>query len=168
MAGEPFGVVNDVGNALLGLLSLALAWRYPPRRFGLLGVSAVGAVLTVLGTILVLTGATGYFLAGLVSSVGFAVIGVWLIYVSRTIDGDPWSARMRRTGHVAGAVMVLGFINLPSVAIGADDMDAASAWTYLGGFSWAGTYLLFPVWSLSLGRRPERRSAGQDGAEGGR
>jgi hypothetical protein len=155
LGGEPFGVINDVGNALLGLLSLALAWYFrPPRRTGPLLFAAIGAVVTVVGTILVLAGITDYFLAGLVSSVGFALIGVWLTAVSRTLDGDPWTRRMRRAGLVAAAVMMLGFINLPSAVMGVDDIDAASAWTYLGGFSWAGTYLLFPSWSLSLDRTP--------------
>ena len=112
-------------------------------------VATVGAAITVVGSILVLTSATGFFLAGLVSSVGFAVIGVWLVAVNRELDGS-WSRQLRRAGLVAGAVMLLGFVNLPGVAMGADDMDAAPAWTYLGGLSWVGTYLLFPAWSLRL------------------
>jgi hypothetical protein len=62
--------------------------------------------------------------------------------------------------------MVVGFINAPGIAIGLDDMDTPPAWTYLGGLSWAGTYLLFPVWSLRIGRAAtsavEYRSASHD------
>src|SRR5438067_13668313 len=82
-AGEPFGVINDIGNAALGLLSLAVAWFLPPtspprtaaprspsapdfprRRVLLLGIAGVGALLTVVGTVFVLAGITGFYLAG--------------------------------------------------------------------------------------------------------
>jgi hypothetical protein len=105
------------------------------------------------GSYLILSDATGFFLAGLVSSVGFALIGVWLIAVNRWAAADsPGPRRLRTAGLVAGAVMALGFINAPGIAMGLDDMETAPAWTYLGGFSWAGTYLLFPIWSLRLAR----------------
>jgi uncharacterized membrane protein (GlpM family) len=148
----PFGAINDVGNAVLGLLSAGLAWLaggQGMRTF--IVIAAVGAAITVVGSYLVLTDTTGYFLAGLVSSTGFALIGVWLFALNRSTSAEPWS-RIRRAGLVAGAVMLLGFVNAPGIAMGLDDMATAPAWTYLGGFSWAGTYLLFPVWSLRLGR----------------
>ncbi|MGW6196537.1 hypothetical protein ACWF0M_10380 [Kribbella sp. NPDC055110] len=145
-AGEPFGVINDLGNALLGLLSLTLAWLLRSgRRAVLLGVAAVGAVLTVLGTVFVLTGITGFYLAGLWSSFGFALIGVWLVGISRI--GLP---RLRRAALVAGLVMLLGLVGVPGILMGLDDMDTAPAWTFVAGVSWAGTYLLFPAWSLRL------------------
>ena len=151
---DAFGAVNDVGNGVLGLLSAALAWRCQQagvtagRAFVV--IAALGAAITVIGSILVLTDATGFFLAGLVSSLGFAVIGIWLVAINRRPD-DPWLRQLRRAGLVAGIVMLLGFVSAPGIALGLDDMDAAPAWTYFGGFSWAGTYLLFPLWSLRLG-----------------
>ncbi|MER7247750.1 hypothetical protein [Kribbella sp. NPDC000426] len=155
-AGEPFGTSNDVGNALLGLLSLALAGllRRPapaPTRSDrvLLGIAAVGAALTVAGTVLVVSGITGFYLAGLWSAAGFGLIGVWLVGISR---------RVRPTGMVAGVVMLLGLLGVPGIFMGIDDMDNAPVWTFVAGVSWAGTYLLFPAWSLRLARRdrPER------------
>jgi hypothetical protein len=151
---DPFGAINDVGNGALGLLSAGLAWRC--RQAGataaraFVGIAALGAGITIVGSVLVLTEATGFFLAGLVSSVGFALIGVWLVAVNRR--AGPWPRRRRRTGLIAGIVMLLGFVNAPGIAMGLDDMDTAPAWTYLGGLSWAGTYLLFPIWSLRLAR----------------
>ncbi|MGZ0146220.1 hypothetical protein ACXJJ3_04065 [Kribbella sp. WER1] len=139
-----FGPINDVGNALLGLLSFALAWILRPRTV-LAGLAAVGALLTVVGTVLVLGGITGFFLAGLWSSFGFALIGVWLVGVR---------------GLLPGVVMLLGFVGVPGILMGLDDLGSAPGWTFAAGASWAGTYLLFPAWSLRLARR--------DGAEGGR
>ncbi|RZT17692.1 hypothetical protein EV649_5249 [Kribbella sp. VKM Ac-2569] len=154
--GGPFGTINDLGNAVFGVQSLALA-RFlaaPSHRFLLLGVAVVGAILTVVGTVLVVTEVTGFYLAGLWSSFGFALIGLWLVAVSR--HGP---TRLRRSGVVAGGVMLLGLVGVPGIPMGLDDMDNAPAWTFVAGVSWAGTYLLFPVWSLRL--------AGRDRAERG-
>jgi hypothetical protein len=59
---------------------------------------------------------------------------------------------------VAGVVMLFGLIGVPGIFLGIDDLDTAPWWTFVAGFSWAGTYLLFPLWSLRLARqnRPER------------
>jgi hypothetical protein len=40
--------------------------------------------------------------------------------------------------------------------MGIHDLDTAPAWTFVAGASWAGTYLLFPIWSLRLaaGNKP--------------
>jgi len=58
----PFGTINDVGNAVLGLLSAGLAWlSWHAGGQGtrvLVGVAAVGAAITVVGSYLVLTDTT--------------------------------------------------------------------------------------------------------------
>ena len=159
LGADAFGSINDVGNAVLGVLSGVLAWWCQQSgltvRAVLVGIAILGAAVTVVGSVLVLTEATGFFLAGLVSSTGFGLIGVWLVAVSRSCP-----PHVRRAGLVAGVVMLLGLINAPGIAMGLDDMGAAPAWTYLGGLSWAGTYLLFPAWSLRLSQtlRPAEQS----------
>jgi hypothetical protein len=145
--GGAFGTINDVGNAVFGLLSLALAW-FLSRSTLFLGVAVVGAALTVLGTVLVMTEITGFYLAGLWSSFGFALIGIWLVATSRV-----GPERLPRAGLIAGAVMMLGLIGVPGILMGLDDLDTAPAWTFVSGVSWAGTYLLFPAWSLRLAGR---------------
>lgn len=148
---DVLGAVNDVGNAVLGVLSLAMAWtlyaapRRTSRALVLLGLTAVGAALTVVGTILVMTGTTGFYLAGLWSSFGFALIGIWLLGTA--------AGALRRAGLIAGAVMTLGLLGVPGILMGIDDMNTAPAWTFAAGFSWAGTYLLFPAWTLRLATR---------------
>jgi hypothetical protein len=146
---EVFGPVNDVGNAVFGLLSLALARALPSSSFGR-ALAAAGALSTVVGSVLVLSGATGFYLSGFVSSLGFALIGAWLVGFTRRTTGLP------RGGTVAGAVMLLGLIGVPAIAMGIHDLDTAPAWTFVAGASWAGTYLLFPIWSLRLaaGNKP--------------
>jgi hypothetical protein len=80
----PFGTISDVGNATAGILSGWLAWRLR-RQISTraadvaVGAALVGAAITVLGSALVVSGTTGFLFAGLVSSVGFAGIGAWLV-----------------------------------------------------------------------------------------
>jgi hypothetical protein len=146
----PFGAINDVGNALLGVLSAVLAWTY--RQPAPFAVAVLGAAITVVGTALVMSEATGYYLAGLVSSAGFALIGGWLIAVNRRTD------RVRVLGIVAGAVMLLGLIGVPGIVTGVDYVDIAPAYTFVAGVSWLGTYLLFPAWALTTtGEAASRR-----------
>ena len=105
--GGPFGTINDVGNAATGVLSGVLAWRMRRQVSGRVGAAAVGAAVvgaavTVLGSSLVVSGTTGFMFAGLVSSVGFAGIGAWLIVLNRSRDqvavwpGALRTARRRR------------------------------------------------------------------------
>ena len=89
----PFGTINDIGNATTGVLSAALAWRLRRQVGGragdaAVGAATVGAAITVLGSALVVSGTTGFFLAGLVSSVGFAGIGAWLVAANWTSAWD--------------------------------------------------------------------------------
>ena len=161
--GGPFGAINDVGNGALGLLSGTLAVLL--RRLGgrpgpgdgalATGAAVVGAVVTVVGSALILSDSTGFFLAGLVSGSGFALIGLWLVMLSGWVGsttGGPEPLPQPRLGVVAGAVMALGLISVPGVVMGLDDMAAAPGWVNLGDISWLGTYVLFPIWSIRVGR----------------
>jgi hypothetical protein len=167
VVGGPFGTINDVGNAATGLLSAALAWRLRGQASGrakdLALVAAIaGAAITVVGSALVVSGATGFFLAGLVSSVGFAGIGTWLVVINRS--GHPvhaWPGRLRWLGVLGGGLMVLGVVALPGVLLGLDDMDAAPAWVWIGFLGWLGIYVVYPAWAIWLGileTRQARRS----------
>ena len=80
--------MNDYGNGLAGTLGALLAWTLRPRAAPAIGAAFLGAVLTVAGSALVVSEATGYFLAGLVSSVGFALIGLWLIALNRALRSE--------------------------------------------------------------------------------
>src|SRR4029078_11446369 len=102
--------------------------------------------LTVAGSALVISGATGFFFAGLVSSVGFAGIGAWLVVLNR---GDALAAvtsrRLRSLGIAAGSLMALGIAAAPGVVLGLDDMAAAPAWVWIGLFCWLGIFVGYPA-----------------------
>lgn len=159
-AGGPFGTLNDIGNAATGMLSAALVWRLRSTLDGRAGDLAVGAgiaggAVTVVGSALVVTGTTGWFLAGLVSSVGFAGIGAFVTVLSRRGTGQvaEWPSRLRWLGMLAGSIMSIGILSLPGIALRLDDPATAPWWAWIGILGWLGTYVLYPAWALWLSRQ---------------
>jgi hypothetical protein len=158
VVGQPFGTVNDFSNATLGVLSGVLAATTLSRRkpslpeSAAVGAAIAGAAIAVAGSALVISGTTTFFLAGNVSSVGFGLIGAWLVAVNRASGAERWSRRARALGIVAGATMLFGFVMVPAVLLRLDDMSAAPAWVWIGFVGWIGTFILYPLWSLWVGR----------------
>ena len=152
----PFGTINDIGNAATGVLSAGLAWRLRrqlPHGVGnaAVGSAVVGAAIAVAGSALVVSGATGWFLAGLVSSVGFAGIGAWLVVLNKSdavVTAVP--PRLRSLGVVAGALMAVGIVAAPGIVLGLDDMAAAPAWVWIAFVGWFGTFVGYPAWAIWL------------------
>lgn len=147
----PFGLINDVLNGVLAILAGALAWTISGSA-ALVYVAFLGAVIAVAGSVLVITGITGFFLAGLVSSAGFALIGAWLLWYSWAMSG---TSALRWLGVAAGALMVVGIVVLPAIAMRLDDMNKAPAWVWVGFVSWLGIYVGLPAWSIWFGLRRE-------------
>lgn len=156
--GGPFGTINDIGNAATGVLSAGLAWRLrrqiPGRAANVaVGAAIAGAALTVVGSTLVVSGTTGFFFAGLVSSLGFAGIGAWLIVLNK---GDGMAAvlprRLRSLGIAAGALMALGIAVAPGIFLGLDDMATAPAWVWIGLAGWLGIFVVYPAWAIWLAK----------------
>ncbi len=150
--GGPFGTLNDLGDATLAILSgaLAVVERRHVRPV-MTGLAVVGAGVAVAGSALVISGTTGFFLAGLVSSVGFAGVGAWLVALARA--GRAGTGRVRALAIAAGAVMALGVAVAPGIALRLDDMATAPAWVWIGFLGWLGVFVLYPVWALVSARR---------------
>lgn len=165
VAGQPFGTINDIGNATAAILSGGLAWRLRgqlrSRAAGTaVGAALVGAGISVAGSALVVSGTTGFFLAGLVSSLGSAGIGAWLIAANRSESAaSAWPRSLRRIGIVAGALMAAGIVAVPTIALQLDDMASAPAWVWIGFLSWFGTYVVYPAWAIWMGIVETRRAA---------
>lgn len=159
----PFGTINDIGNAATGVLSAGLAWRLrrqiPGRAANLaVGAAVAGAGLTVAGSTLVVSGTTGFFFAGLVSSVGFAGIGAWLVALNKGEGmAEVLPSRLRSLGIAAGALMALGIAAAPGIVLGLDDMAAAPAWVWIGLIGWLGIFVAYPAWAIWLASVETRR-----------
>jgi hypothetical protein len=158
LAGGPFGTLNDIANGVVGGLSTVLALetyaRTEPDRLRVApAASSVGGAIVILGSVLVIFDLTGWYLAGLVSSLGSAFIGLWLVIVDRWRGGLlQLPARTRLLGRVAGIVMLFGLLAVPGILTGVDDWDASPWFVTASQVSWLGTYLLFPIWCLLLSR----------------
>jgi hypothetical protein len=154
----PFGTMNDVGNAATGVLSGWLAWRMRRQITSgvgtiALGAAVAGAAMTVVGSSLVVSGATGFLFAGLVSSLGFAGIGAWLMVLNRSSGRvAAWPGTLRAVGVAAGTLMALGIFSAPAIPLGLDDMEAAPAWVWIGFVGWLGVYVVYPAWAIAMGR----------------
>jgi hypothetical protein len=159
VVGDPFGLINDVANAAVGVLSAVLAWlsptiRSPGWRRLALATAAVGAIVMTIGSVLVIFGITGYYLAGLVSAVGAAFVGWWVLIANHL---SPYAGELSRgarmTGLAAGVVMLVGLLAVPGVLARVDDQNASPWYVSVAQLSWLGTYLLYPIWCFRLARR---------------
>ena len=157
VVGGPLGTINDVGNAATGVLSGWLAWRMRGEPGGRraavsVGLAVAGACITVAGSALVVSGTTGFLFAGLVSSVGFAGIGTWLVVMNRSAAAAPrWPRRLRLLGVAAGVLMAVGIVSAPGIPLRLDDMSTAPGWVWIGLASWLGTYAAYPLWAIWVG-----------------
>jgi hypothetical protein len=159
ISGGRFGFLNDLANGVVGLLSIGLAWAWMPDRptpWSVLasGAATVGGVVTVVGSILIIFDITGWYLAGLVSSVGFALIGIWLLVSNRLHRQEAVLPRgLILLGVTSAIFMIIGLSALPGILARFDDPQPAPWYVNAGLLSWLGTYLLYPAWCLWLSHR---------------
>jgi len=156
-----FGRVNDVFNSLIGIASLVLAWMLyvkfqagllPLGRIGL-ALAVVGAIFTIVGSILVLFGYTGFVLAGWYTGIGNALIGLWLaIFCSAMLRSTALPHNLVLFGLVVGGLMAFGLLGIPGIIAKIDRMESLTWVLYLAFFSYLGTYILYPIWAFLLGR----------------
>ena len=168
---EPrFGKLNDVFNAIIGIASGVLAsMLYPQHRarsplisqIGL-GLALAGVIVTIVGSVLIIFDFTGYVLAGFYTGLGNALIGLWLVAFSASMQrADILPHNLVMFGLVAGAIMALGVLDIAGILTGIDSMDSLSWYLFAGFLGFIGTYILYPIWTIWLGR--EIRSGARSG-----
>jgi len=159
--GSPFGTLNDLCVALGGILSGILVWMlYPLHRsraprashFALAG-GLVGAWLAPLGSSLVIFNITDWLLAGLVTTFGCALIGLWLWGLN--YSARRWRAfprQLAQFGIIAGGVMASGILAGPGILTRTDAIESAQWFVltalYVGGLGWN---ILYTIWCIWLG-----------------
>ena len=158
---QAFGKVNDVFNSLIGISSVVLAWmlyaEYHAKsplmsQIGLILV-AVGAIFTIIGSVLIIFGFTDFVLAGWYTGIGNALIGLWLAaFCYSMLSSDALSHNLIVFGMVAGAFMMVGLLGIPGIFAGIDSMESMPWYLYVAFFGWFGTYILYPIWTIWLGR----------------
>jgi len=124
----------------VALNSIVLAWA--------------GAVGVSIGSFLVVSGNTGYFLSGLVSALGWAFVRAWLFLASMTkLRPIADASALRRYGLLTGLAMMVGFVGLPGILAQSDLPSRASNLDNIAVSSNGTTYLLLLIWGLWVGRR---------------
>lgn len=149
------GMLNDMAIAIAALLSVALAWilyplhqvRSPQLALPTLILAAVGAVIVVVGSVLSISGTTGFILAGLYMMVGNALLGLWLLSLNQA---SQWQHGLVILGLVTGAVMALGLAAIPGIFTGTDSFKDSSWLTWVGQMGFFGWAVLYPIWCLRL------------------
>lgn len=170
VVGGRFGTINDWLNAAIGVVSALLAILIAAAVGGAPGagartdpahavdlaaaiVAVAGGAVMVYGSYLIISGETGWFRAGVVSAVGAALLGVWLLVLNRPFPAPPESfVGLSRLGRLAGAVMSLGLLAIPGWVSGVDDWAAAPWYVQVGMFGWIGTYVVYPAWCFHVSR----------------
>jgi len=156
-----FGTVNDVFNAIIGILSVILAWMFYAEHHAksplmsqiALTLAVVGAIFTIIGSILIIFNFTDFVLAGWYTGVGNALIGLWLaIFCYSLLSGDALPHNLVIFGIVVGAFMAIGLLGIPGIFAGIDSMESMPWYLYVAFFGWLGIYILFPIWAIWLGR----------------
>lgn len=165
--GGPFGALNDWSIGASGVLAAAFVLAIRAGGLGDTSVSGVilpatavvGAVVVVVGAWLVISDTTGFLLAGLVESFGFALFGCWLIALSRSMATiGQWPRPLPTLGYATGILLIVGLIVAPGIVMGLDDMDTAPWWVWVGFVGWLGIFVLLPIWSIWLGIAARRAS----------
>ena len=160
--GQPFGTINDICIGAAAIMSGVLAWMLTPQYHGqspllsqvALVVAMVGALVATVGSVLVIFGITGWYLAGLYMAVGNALIGLWLLGLNFSAQqGGLWSSGLAISGMVIGVIMILGFAASQGIFSRLDAWESAPWYINYVGFAGSlGWLVLYPLWCLWLGR----------------
>ena len=159
--GGPFGTLNDILNGVAGILNGVLAWMLFSEfrlnssflhRVALI-LALIGAVLVVIGSVLIIFDFTGWVLAGWYTTFGYALMGIWMFIFSNSIrQSTMLPHNISVFGLVVGAIMVIGIVAISGILMGIDSTESSPGYLNLGYMGFLGTYFLYPIWAIWLGR----------------
>ena len=159
--GPFFGTINDVFNAIIGILSVVLAWMLYAEFHAMLPLmsqvalvlAAVGAIFTIVGSVLIIFGFTDFVLAGWVTGGGNALIGIWLLTMCTSLlGGDIVPHNLVVFGIVVGSFMTMGLLGIPGILARVDTMESLPWYLSASYLGFLGTYILYPIWAIWFGQ----------------
>ena len=160
--GQPFGTLNDIFIGLTAILSVVLAWmlytthttQSPILSQLALVIAIIGAFVVLIGSVLTISGATGWYLSGLYMAAGNALIGLWLLAINYSSwQGTPFPFSLVIFGLISGVILVLGLVAIPGIFRGNDFKEYTL--TLVNAFWWTsalGWLVLYPIWCVLAGR----------------
>jgi len=155
------GYINDIFNSLIGISSALLAFLlYVEFQSGsaslsqiALGLVVVGAIFTIVGTVLSVARITDFVMAGWYTGIGNALLGLWLVnYCYSMLGSDVLPQSLPVFGLVVGAFMALGLIGILGIITKVDKLESMPKYLYVAFFCYMGTYFLYPIWTIQVGR----------------
>lgn len=155
------GYINDIFNSLIGIFSAILAFLlYVEFQAGsaslspiALGLVVVGAIFTIVGTVLSVARITDFVMAGWYTGIGNALLGLWLMnYCYSMLGSDVLPQSLPVFGLVVGAFMALGLIGILGIITKVDKLESMPKYLYVAFFCYMGTYFLYPIWTIQVGR----------------
>lgn len=169
--GQPFGTLNDICNSLTAVLSVILVWTLYPRLHAqapLLSqitfvLAVLGAILAMTGSYLVLFNIYGWYLPGLYTATGYAMIGLWLLGLNyHALQDHSLPQGLVIFGLITAVVLMLGLAAIPGIFRGIDfDSYELTAFNAIWWTSSLGYLTIYPIWCILLGRLLLQGGAGE-------
>ena len=160
--GQPFGTLNDICIGLMAILSVVLVWMLYPGYHAqspllsqvALVIAMFGALLVIVGSVLAISGRTGWFLSGLYMAAGNAMLGLWLLGLNYyALRGNSFPQSLIIFGLISGVILALGLVTIPGIFRGIDTQEyELTIFNYIWWASSLGYLALYPIWCILLGR----------------
>jgi hypothetical protein len=160
--GQPFGTLNDIFIGLTAILSVVLAWMLYPGHHTqspilsqlALVIAIVGGLVVIIGSVLVISGTTGWYLSGLYMAAGNAMIGLWLLAINYSSwHGTPFPFGLVLFGFISGVILALGLVAIPDIIRGIDTSEfKITTVNVIWWTSALGWLALYPIWCILAGR----------------
>ena len=156
-----FGTLNDILNSVLSILIAVLAWmlysqfhaKAPLMSQITLALAALGAILAVVGSVLVIFRFTGFILAGWHTGFGYALLGLWLAaFCYSMLGSDVLSNKLITFGIVTGIAMATGILSIFGIMSRFDSFEALPWYLNIAYLAFLGMYILYPIWAIWFGR----------------
>jgi hypothetical protein len=159
-SGNPvFGPINDITNAVLGLLSAWFVWqlqallreRLPGTAILFLLAASVGAAAIIVSSLLVAFGRMHWMTGALYMAMGYGLFGAWLLALHRLPGSLTFlTPGIARLGIITASGMLFGLLAVPLLATHVSfARNLLTGMTYLGILA---GYLLYPLWCWLAGR----------------
>lgn len=154
-----FGPINDLTNAVGGLLSALLVWQFhallrerAPTAAIFFSLAAwIGSLAIIINSVLVAFGYMHWMTGGMYTAIGYGLIGIWLLALHRQFGlQESLPSGILKLGVIAAIAMLFGLLAGPLLASGVNlATNPVTGIAYLGA---AVGWLLYPVWCWLVGR----------------
>jgi hypothetical protein len=155
-----FGPINDLTNAVGGLLSALLVWQFhallrkraPNTAIFFLLAAWIGSAAIIINSLLVAFGRMHWMTGGMYTVIGYSLIGIWLLALHRQFGLQKFlPSGILKLGVITAVAMLFGLLAGPLLASGINLAEnPVVGIAYLGA---AAGWLLYPVWCWLVGRR---------------